>query len=131
MTPLLLSLRRRIMTGPELWSRLSWVVEDCRRRVSLFAPRESLRIRPGPLIVTLSLIDVADEAVRGATTAIAGSVRSRWGGVSALTGGLRPRGPSGDGCTEDWVEAVSGLLAYDGSVSAEAGVIVRGTAVTT
>lgn len=46
----LLSLRRRMITGPELRSRLSWCEADVRRRASLLAaPREMRRIKPGPL----------------------------------------------------------------------------------
>lgn len=45
---LLLSLRRRMRTGPALWSRIriDWVV-DALRLSLLWAPRDSLRIRPG------------------------------------------------------------------------------------
>ena len=119
------------MTGPELWSRWLTLVEDVRRRASLFAaPRDSLRIRPGPLLkVTASLI--ADEACGEMGWLGSGNWKLL---AEDEPGKLRPRGPSGDGCRDVLVDSCGtirglravGLVLPDDMLTAEAGVMVKG-----
>jgi hypothetical protein len=92
---LVLSLLRRMMTGPELWS-LFIAVDDRRRRPRCFvALFESLRMIPGDLLIAIASL-MADWLDFREGTIDSGSCSK----CERLASDSRPRRPSG----EPWVE---------------------------
>jgi hypothetical protein len=117
----------RLITGPELWSRFTAVMDDCLRRPANCVARfDRRRMRPGDFPIATASLMAPWLAFR--VTIDSGS--SNGGGNSAS----RPRRPSGDACTEELFvvsRAVSGDMmgefwrepdvAADEALMAEAG----------
>jgi hypothetical protein len=89
-------LRRRMMTGPALWSRLALVVEVLRRPILLWAPLDSRRMRLEGLLLRVKASDMA-EWMEGEETAKVGlMISGRVMGAGSSEGvALWPRMASG------------------------------------
>lgn len=114
-------------TGPELQSRFAALFEDCRRRVSLLAaPLDIRRIKPGPLLNAMASLMALGLERSGTGTVGSGSCNGVGGHEE---GRLRPRGPSGDDCSEVYAgvddnDSLAGLRAEAAVMLDDSGVML-------